>query len=105
MVSLLGAIIPAPHTVTVEHALTDGPDGPRWGVGADWQGRWEWHSERTQTAEGRVVEVRARVYLPADSEPKPGDRITFRGQTYWARLVDTPVWTDGTAMHHEVRVS
>lgn len=107
MVSLLGAVIPTPHTITVELPLDDGPDGPRWGTPATWQGRWENHTQyrRLQLEDGRVVEVRARGYLPAAAEPVPGSRITFQGETFWVRRVDTPVWTDGTVMHHEVEMS
>lgn len=102
MVSILGPFIPAAQTAGLERYLGDGEDGPTYGLAVQESVRWEPSTREMQLRDGRVVTMRAKVHMAGPSDPKPGDRLTYQGDTYKVAQVDTPVWIDGTPMHHEV---
>ncbi len=103
MVSLLGSLIPAPHTVGHRAQLPDGGDGQQWATAVDVPGcRVEQTSKQYQNADGRVVTLTALVIMPAVPEVQPGDRLVVNGNDRRVEKVDAPVWLNGTVMQHEV---
>jgi hypothetical protein len=62
------------------------------------------HSKMIQLPDGRVVTASHIVSVPGNLTPTPGDRVTINGTTARVWGVDTPVWLDGTAMHHKLTV-
>lgn len=102
MVSLLGGLIPAPHTVGHRAQLADAGDGARWAAAVDLQGcRVERSSRQYQNPDGRVVTLTAMVWTPALPEVKVGDRLVVNGDERRVEKVDELVWVDGSVMHRE----
>ena len=103
MVSLLGGLIPGPHTVGHRAQLADAGDGARWADPVTLAGcRVEKTSRQIQTADGRVVTLTAMVFTPALPEVKVGDRLVVDGDERRVEHVDELVWVDGSVMHREV---
>lgn len=103
MVSLLGGLIPGPNTVNHRAQLPDSGDGPAWAQPVPVSGcRVERVSKQVQTADGRVVLLRALVWTPAVPEIQAGDRLVIDGDERRVEQVDVPTWLNGDTMHHEV---
>lgn len=103
MLSLLGGLVPAPHTVKHRAQLEDGGDGPRWADPVEVKGcRIEPSSRQHQTDDGRVVTLTALVWMPAKPVVEPGDRLIVDGDERLVERVEAPVSLDGQRMHHEV---
>lgn len=113
MVSLLGGFIPYTHTVEkgnpVKHRaqLPDGGDGRQWAQPVDVEpgARVEKVSRQYQARDGRVVTLKATVWLPGSWNPQVGDLLVIDGEERPIEVVDTPVWLDGTPMQHEIGTS
>jgi hypothetical protein len=110
VVSLLGGLIPATHTVRkgnpVGHRpqLGDAGDGARWGAPVDIGDpgcRVEKTSRQYQNADGRVVTLTALVVTPAVPEVHVGDRLVVDGNERRVEKVDELVWLNGSVMHRE----
>jgi hypothetical protein len=108
VVSLLGALIPAPHTVSHRGQLPDDGEGARWADAVEVTGcRVEVASKRTETPEGRVVTLTAMILMPAKPHVESGDKLDLgdgKGERVVHR-VQAPVWLNGERMHHEVWVA
>lgn len=102
--SLLG-VIGTPHTVSWESYEGDTGDGAAYADAVDVEARVEPSSKQVQLDTGRVVMLASLVVLPGTVPVKTGDRLTIDGKTREVVTVDTPVWLDGTPMHHEVGVT
>lgn len=103
MVSLLGGLIPAPHTVQHRAQVPDAADGPMWAAPVTVSGcRVERTSRQYQTPQGRVVTLTALVVMPAVPEVQVGDKLVVDGDERLVERMDVPVWLSGTAMHQEV---
>jgi hypothetical protein len=111
VLSLLG-LIGTPHKVLHEPYLGQGGTGqPKYGPGVEVGGRVEVVSRQVQLDTGRVVMLAALVFLPGTVPVAPQDRITYAapdlagsGKPHKVAMVDTPVWLNGAAMHHECGV-
>lgn len=113
MVSLLG-LVGAQSAVGYEAPLGDTGEGPAWADPVEVTGcrinrgvrraRGGAGGRQVQTAAGQVVTITATVLMPAVPEPVPGGRVDLRDGRgpRLVHTVDTPVWLDGSAMHHEV---
>lgn len=101
MVSLLG-VTGTPHTVRWEKPGPNTGDGNTWVDAVDAQVRMEPVSRQVQLPTGRVTTILADSVWWAKDWPSPGDRVTWGEQRYKVAAVDTPMWFDGTPMHHEV---
>jgi hypothetical protein len=103
VVSLLGGLIPAPHTIGHRAALPDSSDGPVWAATVAVAGcRHEPSSKQYQTADGRVVVLSGFTIMPSLPEVHPGDRLVIDGDEHTVERVDAPIWLSGQIMHHEV---
>lgn len=106
MVSLLGGLIPASHTVQHRAQLEDQGDGARWAAPVDVPGcRVEKTTRQFENRQGRVVTLQALVVMPALPEVRAGDLLVVDGDERPVEHLDVPVWLDGTAMHQEVWTS
>lgn len=102
MVSLLGGLIPAPHTVGHRAQLEDAGDGARWAAAVDVAGcRVERSSRQYQNPDGRVVTLTAMVVTPALPEVRVGDRLVVNSDERRVEKVDELVWLNGDVMHRE----
>ncbi|GLZ34894.1 hypothetical protein Lesp02_70810 [Lentzea sp. NBRC 105346] len=103
VMKLLGALIPAPHTVKHRAQLDDAGDGARWASAVDVAGcRIERSSRQYQNADGRVVTLTAMVWMPAMPEVKVGDRLVLDGNERRVEKIDELVDLEGNVMHREV---
>ncbi|HEU5475711.1 MAG TPA: hypothetical protein VFV67_34150 [Actinophytocola sp.] len=111
MVSLLGLLATGGPTVTLAPYLgDDGEARPTYGAAVlASPARVSPHSRQMQLPGGKVVTLSHVVSVPGDIDlagrgPESGDRCTIDGVLLRVWTVDTPVWLDGTPMHHKLGV-
>lgn len=104
MVSLL-ALIGAHTSIPFERHLGNDGEADTYADSVTLAGRVTPMSKQIQLPTGRVVTLAYQVTLPGGVDPNPGDRVTIDGARRRIEQVSTPVWLDGTAMHHHCGVS
>ena len=106
MVSLLGMLGSSTPVVTWSAYLgDDGEARPTYAAPVTCSpARVTPHSKMIQLPDGRVVTASHVVSIPGNLPPKAADRVTIDGTPARVWGIDTPVWLDGTPMHHKLTV-
>lgn len=105
MVSVL-AFLGTPHRIDLELYAGDGGDGPTYSDKLEGlPARFEPQQKQLRLPDGRVVVQLGLVYMPAAPEPTVESLLWWKGTRYTIVSVQTAVWLNGDAMHHEVKVA